>query len=89
MFQMAITKINDVSCGELLNTLLNALTNSLESVGIAWKQCFSGSLHDKLATEYNLSGLPTDLVCFLVISKNVVILHSVFMLLVRLIFNKN
>lgn len=59
---MAVMKTNDVSCGELLNTLLNAFTNTLTFVGIAWKQCWNGSVHDKLATEYNLSGLPTELV---------------------------
>ncbi|VDP12876.1 unnamed protein product [Onchocerca flexuosa] len=64
LLKMAVMKTNDVSCIELLNTLLNAFTNTLTFVGIAWKQCWMGSLHDKLATEYNLSGLPTELVMY-------------------------
>ncbi|VDN82160.1 unnamed protein product [Brugia pahangi] len=64
LLKMAVMKTNDVSCGELLNTLLNAFTNTLTLVGIAWKQCWDGSVHDKLATEYNLSGLPTELVMY-------------------------
>ncbi|KAL3998353.1 Ubiquitin-conjugating enzyme family protein [Acanthocheilonema viteae] len=64
LLKMAVMKTNDVSCGELLNTLLNAFTNTLKFVGIAWKQCWNGSVHDKLATEYNLSGLPTELVMY-------------------------
>ncbi|VDK62166.1 unnamed protein product [Onchocerca ochengi] len=64
LLKMAVMKTNDVSCIELLNTLLNACTNTLTFVGIAWKQCWIGSLHDKLATEYSLSGLPTELVMY-------------------------
>ncbi|EJD76030.1 ubiquitin-conjugating enzyme family protein [Loa loa] len=64
LLKMAVMKTSDVSCGVLLNTLLNAFTNTLTFVGIAWKQCWNGSVHDKLATEYNLSGLPTELVMY-------------------------
>ncbi|VDK73715.1 unnamed protein product [Litomosoides sigmodontis] len=64
LLKTAVMKINDVSCGELVNILLNAFTNTLKFVGIALKQCWNGSVHDKLATEYNLSGLPTDLVMY-------------------------
>ncbi|CAG9537736.1 unnamed protein product, partial [Cercopithifilaria johnstoni] len=64
LLKMAVMKTNDVSCGELLNTLLNAFTNTLTFVGIAWKQYWNGSVHDKLATEYNLSGLPMELVMY-------------------------
>uniref|UniRef100_A0A915PSQ5 UBC core domain-containing protein n=1 Tax=Setaria digitata TaxID=48799 RepID=A0A915PSQ5_9BILA len=64
LLKMAVMKTNDVSCGELLNTLLNAFSNTLTFVGIAWKHCWNGSVHEKLATEYGLSGLPTELVMY-------------------------
>ncbi|MCP9260972.1 Baculoviral IAP repeat-containing protein [Dirofilaria immitis] len=68
VFIFALLKVavmtNDVSCIELLSTLLNTFISTLTFVGIAWKQCWNGSVHDKLATEYNLSGLPTELVMY-------------------------
>lgn len=59
---MAVVRTNDASCGGLVNSLLDACTGALTAVGFAWKQCWNGSIHEKLVVEYGFCGLPTELV---------------------------
>ncbi|VDK44650.1 unnamed protein product, partial [Anisakis simplex] len=62
--QMCTSLAGHPKCSQMVDSLLMMCASTLTAIGEAWKNTWNGSVHEKLANNYGLCGLPLELVMY-------------------------